>query len=122
MELYSGQRLFSVHTNCLDIDHARLMESILGPIPRSIKVKSQLWNIAHSQWINPIDNTLAESTPPLHLFAQSSNPASHLRDLKSRIDPSEHLFLDLVSKMLCYDQENRITALEALQHPYFNNT
>ncbi|KAF9424641.1 dual specificity protein kinase kns1, partial [Podila epigama] len=52
-----------------------------------------------------------------------------LRPLKDYVIPTanraENLafaadFVDLLGRLLCYDPEERITAAQALRHPYFN--
>lgn len=40
-------------------------------------------------------------------------------DWKLLFPNSNHLALDLLDKMLNYDPENRLDALQCIQHPYF---
>ncbi|OHT09782.1 Cell division control protein 2 like protein [Tritrichomonas foetus] len=42
------------------------------------------------------------------------------KNLADLVQSDDIWFVDLLSKMLCLDPANRITAKEALQHPYFN--
>lgn len=46
------------------------------------------------------------------------NPETLSRRYKKKADP---LALDLLTKMLCLDEKERITATQALQHPYFKD-
>ncbi|KAK8805586.1 hypothetical protein WA158_002242 [Blastocystis sp. Blastoise] len=48
-------------------------------------------------------------------------PSWPTRTLDKTITKAEPLALDLLNKMLCYDPSKRITARDALQHPWFND-
>lgn len=127
MELYTGHRLFNISSSADDVAHVRLMESMLGPVPIEIKSKSRLWSLGLNQWVSPAPSpresphpspaTTPASTPPTSPGGSKSKSRQLFPTLKDRVVPSDTLFYDLVSKMLAYDQNQRISAIEALQHP-----
>lgn len=43
------------------------------------------------------------------------------KSLHRVVELPDPLAVDLISKMLCYDPRKRITATDALLHPYFNS-
>jgi len=126
MELYSGHRLFNISSSADDVAHVKMMEQMLGPVPEEIKTRSRLWNSGAQSWVSPAPSpretpqhspaTTPQSTPP------ASPSSRRIQTLAERVDPSDSLFLDVVSKMLKYDQNERISAIEALTHPYFTQT
>jgi dual-specificity kinase len=129
MELYTGHRLFNISSSADDVAHVKLMEQMLGPVPVEIKSKSRLWSMGGNHWISPAPSPRESPHPsPAHTPASTppGSPGRHARSLfptlKDRIVPSDTQFYDLVSKMLLYDQNERISAIEALQHPYFAAT
>jgi len=122
MELYTGHRLFNIG-NGTDVDHLRLMEQLLGPIPVYLQTKPRIYNTG---------NICSPSASPLISPANSPRNSGHnpnsigwnpLRSpnpkLRDRIVGSDVHFLDLVEKLLTYDPDQRITAVQALHHPYF---
>ena len=46
-------------------------------------------------------------------------PPSHAPQLRQKFPHVTSACIDLLAKMLTYDPDERITAAEALQHPYF---
>jgi len=128
MELYTGHRLFNISSSADDVAHVKLMEAMLGPVPAEIKSRSRLWSQGGNQWVSPAPSPRESPHPsPVHTPA-STPPTSpggrHSRSLfptlRDRIVPSDTQFLDLVQRMLTYDQNDRISAIEALSHPYFS--
>lgn len=126
MELYTGHRLFNISSSADDVAHVKLMESMLGPVPNDIKMRSRLWSAGANSWVSPAPSPRESPHPsPAHTPASTppTSPGRRARSLfptlKDRVVPSDTHFLDLITKMLDYDQNRRISALEALQHPYF---
>ncbi|KDQ63776.1 hypothetical protein JAAARDRAFT_148442 [Jaapia argillacea MUCL 33604] len=58
----------------------------------------------------------------LPLAKSLSLPAPHHGGMRQRFQYLTNAGLDLMGKMLTYDPERRITAEEALQHPYFKES
>jgi len=99
---------------------------MLGPVPHEIKSRSRLWSTGANNWVSPAPSPRESPHPSPAQSPASTPPGSPGRRaralfpmLKDRVVPSDTLFYDLISKMLEYDQNKRISALEALQHPYF---
>lgn len=129
MELYTGHRLFNISSSADDVAHVKLMEAMLGPVPADIKMRSRLWSAGMSNWVSPAPSPRESPHPSPATTPASTPPTSPGRrarslfpTLKDRVVESDTQFYDLISKMLDYDQNTRISALEALQHPYFNAT
>jgi serine/threonine protein kinase len=133
MELYTGHRLFNISSQADDIAHVKLMEQMLGPVPLEIKSRSRLWSAGDNNWVSPAPSP-RESPRPSPAQSPASTPPGSPRSrarlaaaaqfpmLKDRVVPSDTHFLDLITRMLDYDQNTRISAIEALQHPYFRQT
>lgn len=142
MELYSGTRLFNLHSTCSDMEHITMMEAILGPMPNLMKKQSRLFNtidIAPSPQpivqesmraskYNPlgdidtyIDNLpiIPGQTSPYMRSRSNTIQQQQTPKLRERVVATDELFYDLVSQMLRYDPQQRITAKHALRHPYF---
>ena len=126
MELYTGHRLFNISSSADDVAHVKLMEAMLGPVPSDIKMRSRLWSQGGGTWVSPAPSPRESPHPSPAQSPASTPPTSPGRrarslfpTLKDRVVPSDTHFYDLISKMLDYDQNRRISALEALQHPYF---
>jgi len=109
-ELYTGNTLFQTHDNR---EHLAMMEHILGPIPNDMIKKSKKTKYFQKGSLDWDANTsegkyVKENCKPLKEYATSE------RRIHSEL-------FDLLTKMLCYDSVNRITASEALEHPYFSS-
>jgi len=124
------------------MEHLNMMEAILGPIPSWMKKASRLYNgqeIApspppvpepmRSSKFNPIVslddyNEMTQSIVPgqssPYLRSRHANSTQQIPKLRERVVATDELFYDLVSRMLTYDPAKRISAKDALRHPYFN--
>ncbi|KAF8976564.1 Dual specificity protein kinase clk3 [Entomortierella lignicola] len=119
VEFLTGEALFQTHDN---LEHLAMMQAVLGPIPdkliRSCHKSSQKYFV-HGRLDYPNDDTKRNSRkyvkalkPLKDYVAPTANRAENLSfagDLR-----------DLLGRLLTYDPEKRITAREALKHPYFN--
>lgn len=105
-ELYTGNTLFQTHDNK---EHLAMMECILGPLPSSMIQKSKKTKYFKKgvlDWDTSVEGRYVED---------NCKPLSEYRTSDRKI----HVQLfDLLEKMLTYDPSNRITASEALKHPY----
>ncbi|KAF7731770.1 dual specificity protein kinase kns1 [Apophysomyces ossiformis] len=113
VEFLTGDALFQTHDN---LEHLAMMEVVLGKLPfRLIRIASR----EAQKYFK--DGRL--KYPAHDTTKQSRKYVRALKPLEEIISPSTTLtrnFLDLVSKMLLYDPNERITAREALRHPFFH--
>ena len=107
MELYTGQRLFSVGQGG-DEAHVRQMQQLLGAVPDSLSQLPRIYPPSSPQ-------SLA-SSPVVQAGGGLALSGLMLRD---RIVAGDVKFGDLIERMLTFDPRQRITARQALQHPYF---
>jgi dual specificity protein kinase CLK2/3 len=103
-ELHTGNLLFNTEDN--DLEHLGIMEKVLGTIPHILTENHKYFpnGKLHFDW------------------SQKSHGACFhpLRNyMKSKTDDEMQLF-DLIEKMLAYEPLKRITAEEALKHPFFD--
>ena len=112
MELYTGQRLFNIGQGG-DDTHIRQMQQLLGPVPQSVLSLPRIYppSSPPSQMSSPIGS-------PTGSTSGGSVVVGGLR-LSERVVAGDVKFCDLIARMLTFDPRHRITAQQALQHPYF---
>ncbi|KAG0002431.1 dual specificity protein kinase kns1 [Entomortierella chlamydospora] len=119
VEFLTGEALFQTHDN---LEHLAMMQAVLGPIPdrlvRSCHKSAQKYFV-HGRLDYPNEETKKNSRKYVKA----------LKPLKDYVLPAtnraENLSFagelrDLLGKLLTYDPEKRITAAQALKHPYFS--
>ncbi|RDX77370.1 Serine/threonine-protein kinase AFC3, partial [Mucuna pruriens] len=116
IELCSGEALFQTHEN---LEHLAMMERVLGPIPehmirRSTKGAEKYFKRgSRLRW--PEGAVSRESI-------NAVKKLGHLKDIVSRyVDSSRSTLTDLLHGLLTYDPIKRLTARQALDHPFFRN-
>ncbi|CAO3644402.1 unnamed protein product [Mucor hiemalis] len=112
VEFLTGDALFQTHDN---LEHLAMMSVVLGKIPAKLVRASS----REAQKFFK-DGKLNYPTP--ETTKQSKKYVKALKPIKLIIEPHTNarmLFLDLLSKMLVYDPANRLSAREALRHPFF---
>ncbi|KAF9363612.1 Dual specificity protein kinase clk3 [Mortierella sp. NVP85] len=119
LEFLTGEALFQTHDN---LEHLAMMEAVLGPIPEKLtraSHKSAQKYFVQGRLDYPNDETKRNSRKYVKA----------LRPLQDYVIPPDctgeslefaHAFLDLLKGLLAYDPAVRITAADALRHPYFN--
>lgn len=110
IELYTGDAIFQTHEN---YEHLALMERIIGPIPprmiQSIKNTSKKY-FGKDKLLWP-----ADASPASQKHVQNQSP---LKELLNPQTFTEKLFFDFILQFLIYEPKKRITAREALDHPF----
>ncbi|KAI9352347.1 kinase-like domain-containing protein [Pilaira anomala] len=112
VEFLTGDALFQTHDN---LEHLAMMSVVLGKIPAKL-IKASSFEA--QKFFK--DGKLRY--PDVDTSKQSKKYVRALKLLKEIIDPQTNArsqFLDLLSKMLVYDPSLRISAREALRHPFF---
>ena len=106
MELYTGQRLFNIGQGGDDA-HMQQMQQLLGAVPDTLLALPRIYP--------PLSPPSQMGSP---VAPSSSSSTSGLR-LSDRVVLGDVKFCDLIARMLTFDPRQRITARQALQHPYF---
>ncbi|MCO5572222.1 hypothetical protein L7F22_025974 [Adiantum nelumboides] len=117
VELCSGEVLFQTHEN---LEHLAMMERVFGPIPsylvRRSKGKAYKY-FRHERTLNfPDRHTTRESVRAVERLTGLSDLLSkHVESVPSSL-------VNLLERMFSYDPLNRLTAREALHHPFFQES
>ncbi|POM72511.1 CMGC/CLK protein kinase, partial [Phytophthora palmivora] len=113
-ELYLGELLFATHEN---MEHLALIEKCIGPLPVKMAARASK-NSTSSKFFH---------RGRLNWPAGSSNDESvdHVRRMRSLADlispeDAQSGLLELLQLMLVLDPDNRVTAKEALNTPFFD--
>ncbi|CAO3689944.1 unnamed protein product [Umbelopsis vinacea] len=112
VEFFTGDALFQTHDN---LEHLAMMEVVLGKIP-----DGTLRQARHTQ--KYFENGRL-NYPNDETTKQSRKYVKAMRPLQEIIPPSTNLnrqLLELLQKLLMYDPADRISAQEALKHPFFH--
>ncbi|EGC30993.1 hypothetical protein DICPUDRAFT_40649, partial [Dictyostelium purpureum] len=107
VELYLGFTLFDTHNNR---QHLAMMEKVMGPFPHSMS------NISKKYFES--DGKL--SKPQSEDELKSLERVENLKRLKDYFHPCHKSFFDLSCKLLEYQPTKRISAKDALSHPFFD--
>ncbi|KAK3820747.1 MAG: kinase-like domain-containing protein [Linnemannia elongata] len=119
VEFLTGEALFQTHDN---LEHLAMMQAVLGPIPEKLiraSQRAQQKFFHHGRLDYPNEETKRNSRKyvkalrPLRDYVVPAGNRSENTSFASE-------FMDLLSRLLTYDPDHRITAAEALRHPYFN--
>ncbi|KAJ3131783.1 dual specificity protein kinase kns1 [Geranomyces variabilis] len=111
VELVTGDTLFQTHEN---IEHLAMMENVLGPVPTHLtRTPTAEKYFTKGKLLYPRADTTKQSK-------KNVAKTKPLRDIISPKDKYAERLLDLVSRMLKYDPTERISARDALAHPYFS--
>ncbi|KAA8525310.1 hypothetical protein F0562_007165 [Nyssa sinensis] len=94
-EFCSGEALFQTHEN---LEHLAMMERVLGPLPEHMICRAS--------------RGAEKAVKKLH----------RLKDMVSQhVDYSRSSLIDLLHGLLKFDPSERLTARQALDHPFFKN-
>ncbi|KAI4340676.1 hypothetical protein MLD38_025486 [Melastoma candidum] len=114
VELCSGSALFQTHEN---LEHLAMMERVLGPIPQHMLKRvdrhaEKYVKRGRLDW--PEGATSRESIKSVLKLPRIENL------IMQHVDHSAGDLIDLVQNLLRYEPANRITAHQALRHPFFS--
>ncbi|XP_031479967.1 serine/threonine-protein kinase AFC2 isoform X2 [Nymphaea colorata] len=115
VELCSGEALFQTHEN---LEHLAMMERVLGAIPQHIlkrvdrHAEKYVRRGTRLDW--PEGATSRESIKAVSKLPRLQNL------VMLHVDHSAGDLIDLLQGLLRYDPSERLTAREALRHPFFS--
>ncbi|KAF9433846.1 dual specificity protein kinase kns1 [Entomortierella beljakovae] len=119
VEFITGEALFQTHDN---LEHLAMMQAVLGPIPdkliRSCHKSAQKYFV-HGRLDYPNDETKRNSRKYVKALKQLKDYAVPTSNRAENLEFAGDL-KDLLTRLLAYDPEKRITAAQALKHPYFS--
>ncbi|KAG6772722.1 hypothetical protein D5086_013827 [Populus alba] len=114
VELCSGEALFQTHEN---LEHLAMMERVLGPLPEHMILKA---NRGAEKYFRRGSRL---NWPEGAVSRESIRAVKKLDRLKlmisQNIDSSRSSLIDLLHGLLKYDPSERLTAWQALNHPFF---
>jgi serine/threonine protein kinase len=128
LELYTGRTCFQTHQNA---EHLAMMEALLGSFP-------SLWIDTHNKISSTSSSHRNQKIPDyfepkerdakgwILKWYREATPESRkrvraIRKLSDIVALEHSEFSDLLSRTLTFDPSRRITAAEALDHPYFDS-
>lgn len=119
VELLTGTTLFHAHDN---LEHVAAMQAVLGTVPRSLRQR-----VPATLASELFDDRLRLAWPARAASAQAVHDVNALPTLRTLLreqsDASLRPYLndavDLLRKLLEYDPDKRLSAVEALQHAFF---
>jgi len=110
VELFTGDVLFQTRHNR---EHLAMMERVLGQIPPAMARRASHTAIKYFDEAGRI-------VFPAPGVQESTRYVDAMKPLDQIISREEYPdFFDLVAGLLAYDPERRLTAAQALQHPFF---
>ncbi|KAL2484494.1 Serine/threonine-protein kinase AFC2 [Abeliophyllum distichum] len=113
VELSSGEALFQTHEN---LEHLAMMERVLGPLPQYMLKRVDRQAHKYIKWGRlewPEGATSRESIKAVTKLPRLQNV------VMQHVDHSAGDLIDLLLGLLRYDPSVRMTAHEALKHPFF---
>ncbi|KAF9181346.1 dual specificity protein kinase kns1 [Haplosporangium sp. Z 11] len=119
IEFLTGEALFQTHDN---LEHLAMMEVVLGRFPDRLIRASQ--KAGQKYFVNGrLDYPNGETKHNSRKYVKALRPLEdYVMAKRNQHDNFEvaQEFLDLLYRLLAYDPADRITAAEALRHPYFD--
>ncbi|GFQ07805.1 serine/threonine-protein kinase afc3, partial [Phtheirospermum japonicum] len=115
VELCTGEALFQTHDN---LEHLAMMERVLGPLPdhmarRANRGAEKYFRCSRLNW--PEGAVSRDSI-------RAVRKLDYLKNIVSRhVDSSRYALVNLLNGLLKFDQSERLTARQALEHPFFKD-
>ncbi|EDN05546.1 protein kinase [Histoplasma capsulatum] len=123
VEFYTGDALFQTHDN---LEHLAMMESVCGGKLDAKLVKQVMQgrggsvNAASKYFIrNRLDYPNVETSKASRKYVRAMK---QLHEFIPATTPFNKHFLDLLRRIFVYDPKSRITAKQALKHPWFKES
>ncbi|XVE71077.1 hypothetical protein DITRI_Ditri10aG0121200 [Diplodiscus trichospermus] len=117
IELCTGEALFQTHEN---LEHLAMMERVLGPIPEHMIQRAnrgaEKYFRKGSRLNWPEGAVSRESIRAVKKLDRPKNMVSQ------HVESSRYTLVDLLEGLLKYDPSERLTARQALNHPFFKNS
>ncbi|KAH9548212.1 hypothetical protein CY35_11G077000 [Sphagnum magellanicum] len=114
VELCSGDALFQTHEN---LEHLAMMEQVLGPIPQHMVKRADRHSekyVRYGRELNWPEGAISKDS------IRAVRRLPRLRNLiMQHVDHSGGLLIDLLQGLLKFEASERLTAKEALKHPFF---
>eukprot|EP00127_Corallochytrium_limacisporum_P000491 Clim_evm20s14 gene=Clim_evmTU20s14 len=110
IELYTGHVLFQTHDN---LEHLAMMQKVIGPIPEDIVEacpKTKYFSHRRLRWPN--------SDVPSSSIKFINAQCHPLFEYKRENGQVHDDLIDLLSKLLQFNPRHRLSAREALEHPF----
>ncbi|QKX61712.1 uncharacterized protein TRUGW13939_08867 [Talaromyces rugulosus] len=123
VEFFTGDALFQTHDN---LEHLAMMESVIGGridpklVRQAVQGRGNSQNQA-AKYFNrtKLDYPNAETTRASRKYVKAMK---QLHEFIIPLTPFNKLFLDLLQKIFVYDPKQRLTAKQALKHPWFKES
>ncbi|GLU01402.1 hypothetical protein SLE2022_187110 [Rubroshorea leprosula] len=116
IELCTGEALFQTHEN---LEHLAMMERVLGPLPEHMIQRANRGAekyFRRGSRLNWPEGAVSRES------IRAVKKLDRLKDMVSQhTESSRHSLTDLLSGLLKYDPSERLTAHQALEHPFFKN-
>ncbi|KAK9354239.1 kinase-like domain-containing protein [Lipomyces doorenjongii] len=117
VEFLTGEALFQTHDN---VEHLAMMEVVVGkPFERTVSKaagrQAQKYFLRNGKLDYP--NAQTSKTSKKYVRAMKS-----LDEIIPASDNFHRLFVDLLKRIFVYDPSQRLSAREALEHPWFRET
>ena len=114
IELMTGEALFQTHDN---LEHLAMMEMVMGPMPahfqrKAAKTKPEFFRGSKLDYPNA--NTSKQSRKVVRGMKR-------IDEIIQGRDLSSLQLINLLQQMLTFDQDERITVQQAVEHPYFKS-
>ncbi|KAI9690263.1 MAG: dual specificity protein kinase kns1 [Bathelium mastoideum] len=125
VEFFTGDALFQTHDN---LEHLAMMEPVCGYKIDKELVKQVLHSTrgssknSASQYFRKSQLLDYPNSDTAKTSKKYVKAMKHLADTIPPLTEFNRQFLDLLRKIFVYDPKKRITAKEALQHPWFRET
>ncbi|KAF8656867.1 hypothetical protein AX16_002414 [Volvariella volvacea WC 439] len=116
VEFYTGMALFQTHDN---LEHLAMMEMVMGKMPERFARAGARSKPEFFKEGAKLDWPKAKSSKQSKKDVRNTRPLS---EVIPPTDPINRQFLNLVSRLLTFDPDHRLTVREALNHPYFSMT